>query len=120
MWKEDIIEHVMNSNGQELPPEEMEIRELMQIIREEVRDYNPEKIIVLDLHTTSSYGGIFTIATDDPESIEIAVELHAPVIKGMLNGIEGTTLHYFNTKNFDVPTTAVCFESGQHEDPCAS
>src|SRR5690606_21737944 len=61
-------------------------------------------------------GGLFTICTDDPESIRIALELHAPVIKGMLYGIEGTTLHYFNNENFLRETVSVSFESGQHDD----
>ena len=68
------------------------------------------------MHTTTAYGGIFSIATDDPESLRIAIELHAPVVKGMLKGIRGTTLHYFNNTNFEPETVAVCFESGQHEE----
>ena len=71
----------------------------------------------LDLHTTTAYGGIFSIATDDPESVRIGIEMHAPVIKGMLEGIYGTTLHFFNNKNFEPETVAVCFESGQHQEP---
>ncbi len=70
----------------------------------------------MDLHTTTAFGGIFSIATDDPESQRIAVELHAPVIRGLINGIQGTTLHYFNNDNFDVPTVCVTFESGQHDE----
>jgi succinylglutamate desuccinylase len=83
---------------------------------EEIQDYQPDEVIVLDLHTTTAYGGIFSIATDDPKSVNIAVELHAPVITGLLEGIQGTTLHYFNTENIGIETTTVCFESGQHEE----
>ena len=115
-WKPEIISKVLNSNGKVLGPEEKEIKEVIQFIRAEIEDYKPTKIVVLDLHTTSSFGGIFTIATDDQESLNIAIELHAPVIKGMLKGIEGTSLHYFNTENIGIATTAVCFESGQHYD----
>ena len=115
-WKPHIVESVINSNGYPLGPEESQIRDIIHIVHKEIEEYQPEKIVVLDLHTTSSYGGIFTIATDDPDSLNIAIELHAPVIKGMLNGIEGTSLHYFNTENMGIPTTAVCFESGQHRE----
>jgi succinylglutamate desuccinylase len=71
---------------------------------------------VLDLHTTSSEGGIFVIATDDPRSLSLARRMHAPVITGMLQGISGTTLHYFNDQHMPLPTSAVTFEGGQHED----
>ena len=113
-WKPHIVEKALHSNGTLLGSEELQIKEIIQFIRAEIEDYRPSRLIVLDLHTTSSFGGIFSIATDEPDSMKIALELHTPVIKGMLKGIEGTTLHYFNKKNLGVPTTAVCFESGQH------
>ena len=47
----------------------------------------------------------------------IAKNLHAPVILDMLQGIEGSTMHYFDNENFpDLPTTCVAFEAGQHDD----
>jgi len=67
-------------------------------------------------HTTSSFGGIFSIVTDNEDSLKIAIELHAPVIKGMLKGIKGTTLHYFTEENFGIPMVPVTFESGQHNE----
>jgi succinylglutamate desuccinylase len=114
IWTKEIVDRVMSSNEKPLCPEEEELKGIMETIRHEIDDYQPEEIYLLDLHTTSSFGGIFTIACDDPKSVEIAIGLHAPVIKGMLNGIYGTTLHYFTTENFGIPTTAVLFESGQH------
>ena len=108
------VEYVDRTDESELKNELLEIKQILQVVRETIEEVKPEKVVVLDLHTTSSFGGIFTIATDDPESIKIAVELHAPVIKGMLNGIKGTTLHYFTKENFGIDMTPVTFESGQH------
>ena len=85
--------------------------------RQEIKDYQPTQLVFLDLHTTTATGGIFVVVTDDPPSIEIGKQLHAPVIKGLLNGIQGTILHYFNSDNFSIPTSAICFEAGQHYDP---
>jgi succinylglutamate desuccinylase len=68
------------------------------------------------LHTTTAFGGIFSIPQETEESIRIAIELHAPVIRGLLKGVKGTTLHYFNNENFEPDTVAVTFESGQHEE----
>ena len=73
---------------------------------------------IRDSHTTSSGGGIFTIPNEEPESLRIAQSLHAPVIVGMLEGITGTTLHYFNNRlSKKFPITSVTFEAGQHNDP---
>jgi succinylglutamate desuccinylase len=97
--------------------EDLELIELLQTIENELNTYKPKKVIILDLHTTSADGGIFTIVADDEESIAVASELHAPVVKGFVQGTGGTTIHYFKTENMGVPTFALSFEAGQHDDP---
>jgi succinylglutamate desuccinylase len=102
---------------EELKAEDLELRQLLDTVHAEVADYKPDQLVVLDLHTTTADGGIFAIATDDEISVRIGVQLHAPVIKGMLKGLKGTTMHYFTSENMGVPTVAVTFEAGQHGDP---
>jgi succinylglutamate desuccinylase len=97
--------------------EDIELMELLQTIENEIITYKPKEIIILDLHTTSADGGIFTIVAEDAESIAVASELHAPVVKGFVQGTGGTTIHYFKTENMGVPTFALSFEAGQHDDP---
>lgn len=116
-WTPENIVRIKATPDEQLEAEDAEIKAILKLIDQEISTYQPEKLILLDLHTTTASGGIFTITCDDPESVAIGTELHAPVIKGLLNGIEGTTLHYFNTQNIGIPTIAVTFESGQHEDP---
>ncbi len=98
----------------QLDSEDHEFLELDKIIRASIEKYQPERVIVLDLHTTSSKGGVFTICRDKEEDIEIASALHAPVVLGMLKGLQGTTLHYFTTENMGIKTIPITFESGQH------
>lgn len=111
LWIEEEL-----TQTQGLTAEHSEIRELLKDIQSEISNYRPDKLILLDLHTTSSHGGIFSIVSEDSESLAIAKEMHAPVIKGLTGGLSGTTLHYFNTENIGIPTVAVTFESGQHEE----
>lgn len=115
-WSNENVEKAKQTSLHELDDELQEIKEILEIIEQVIDKDKPEKVIVLDLHTTSSFGGIFTIVTDDEDSINIGVELHAPVIKGMLDGIQGTAMHFFNSKNFDLKMTPVTFESGQHNE----
>jgi len=115
-WIPENVERIRNTPIEDLNAEDFEMKEILEVIDHQIETYKPDKIVLLDLHTTTAFGGIFTICTDDPESIRIAIELHAPVIKGMLNGIEGTTLHYFNSENLGIETVAVSFESGQHDE----
>jgi succinylglutamate desuccinylase len=97
--------------------EDLELIELLQTIENELNTYKPKNVIILDLHTTSADGGIFTIVAEDELSIAVASELHAPVVKGFVQGTGGTTIHYFKTENMGVPTMALSFEAGQHNDP---
>lgn len=94
-----------------------EIRAIIQQVIKEIKTYKPDKVYVLDLHTTSSNGGIFTIVPEEKESIAIGKALGAPVITNMTRGIPGTTMEYFTTENLGVQTVCFTFESGQHDDP---
>ena len=96
--------------------EDLELVELIQTIKNEIAEYKPSRLVVLDLHTTSAAGGIFSIISDDMESLNIATQLHVPVVLGMVGKTGGTTIHYFKTENIGVPTVSIAFEAGQHED----
>ena len=115
-WTKENVEKVKKTPLHKLDAEDQELKEVLELVEEEIEVYQPERTVILDLHTTTAFGGIFSIATDDPESIRIGVELHAPVITGLLNGISGTTLHFFNQENFGENMVAVTFESGQHDE----
>jgi len=116
-WTPYQIQRVLQQNNAPLKGEDLEIKELFLSIQKEIDAYAPEMLIFLDLHTTSAAGGIFSIVSEELRSLQIAVQLHAPVITGMTGGLEGTTLHFFSQRVFDVPTTTLVFESGQHDDP---
>jgi len=119
-WTEQTITHIQTKPLETLQSEEKEMLEILNIIRAEIQSKSYTRCVILDLHTTSSEGGIFTIPSKYPDSLKIALELHAPVIKGMLDGLKGTTLHYFTNDVLPIETTAVTFESGQHLDVYSS
>jgi succinylglutamate desuccinylase len=96
--------------------EQHELRENLACIHNLIEEYQPTEVIMLDLHTTSSFGGIFSIVTNDQQSINIAKAFHAPVITGFMEILKGTTLHYFSEDTLHLPTVALTFESGQHEE----
>ena len=114
VWRADSITDLTKVQDE---AEKVELHELLQAVHTEIADYQPDHLYILDLHTTSADGGIFSIPSTDQESLTMATDLHAPVVKGLMNGVTGTTLHYFNTQNMGVPTVAVTFEGGQHNDP---
>ncbi len=111
------VAKVKASLPSELDPEELELKELIAQVDFEIEAYpQATRLVFLDLHTTTAFGGIFTIPAQDSESERIGIALHAPVVKGLLKGIRGTTLHYFTSDNFNQKISAVTFESGQHNE----
>lgn len=114
------IERVRQQDATTLQAEDLELKAILDQVDAEIADYQPHRLFVIDLHTTTADGGIFSIASDEPRSILLAKSLHAPVITGLLNGIRGTTLHHFCCDHFPCPTTSVTFEAGQHYDPLST
>lgn len=117
LWTAENLTRVLSTNNEELYYEELELKELFLCIRQAIDSYSPKQIFLLDLHTTTASGGIFSIPTNDLDSRNLALALHAPVIEGFLEGIKGTTLHFFNSNLLQIPTCALSFESGQHDEP---
>lgn len=117
MWDEEQLAHIHTTAYAQLTPEHQAIKNLLALIIREIQIYQPDELIFLDLHTTSSTGGIFTIIPDDEASIKLALDLPAPVIEGMLSGLNGTTLHFFEEQRFKIPTRRISFEAGHHDDP---
>ncbi len=99
--------------------EDQELHELLACIESAVEEAPLSELVLIDLHTTTADGGIFAITGDDAPSLSLAAEMAVPVVKGMLSGLQGTTLHYFRGGHFrtDFPVRAVSFEAGGHADP---
>jgi succinylglutamate desuccinylase len=123
MFNYDWVEQVIAQSPSNFEDEDYELVALLQAIQQEIVAYQPHELIILDLHTTSADGGIFSIPLEsDPESIRMATALHAPVVMGLLAGLDHTFMHYANHSNSVFRATnravhTVAFEAGQHNDP---
>lgn len=113
---DDVYERLKQKPVETYLVEEKEIIETLDIIHATIQSYAPTELVVLDLHTTTAKGGIFSIPATHGKSQKIALSLHAPVIEGLLEGLSNTSLHYFNEKNMHTPTSVIAFEAGQHEE----
>lgn len=112
--REDI-ERFRDIPEESLEVEEKECLALIAVIEAEQKRYNAETTLILDLHTTTAGGGVFSIAAEDEISLSLAKGLHIPVILGIAHGLKGTTIDYFNRPEHH--TCCVVFEAGQHDDP---
>lgn len=110
------LQAIFSGDTSLLKDEDRELFQLISTIREEIEMCKPSRTVILDLHSTSATGGIFVITSDDPESIDIGTELHAPVILDFAQEVKGTTLGYFTRENFGTQIVTVVFECGQHDE----
>ncbi len=115
MLLKDEMTRITATPEEERTSEDLECIDLIRTIEEEKRKHLPSASLIIDLHTTTADGGIFTIAADDLMSSTLAKGLHAPVILGFSENLKGTTLSYFNKPEKD--SFCIVFEGGQHNDP---
>ncbi len=116
-WTPEHVASILKSPNHTLNSEELEVKGICTSIRNEVKSYRPEKIILLDLHTTSAEDGIFSIPSGTAESYQLAKALFAPVISNLTDTLHGTFMQYFDVSYLGVPSVAATFESGRHDDP---
>ena len=123
IWDPETVEGLIKKVPDELEFEDKELVGLLLKIRYLITRSRAKNLIIIDLHTTSADGGIFSIPLeDDPQSVQLAVDLHAPVVLGLLKGLGGTLMHYASGNHFlfqGLPEQVCCvaFEAGQHFDP---
>lgn len=120
IWTPERASRGLESEPGSLGGESLELRELLLGIGAQVKALQPERIVFIDLHTTSAQGGIFSICADNPLSEQLALGLKVPVIRGMLTGLAGTTLQFFSSSYWGLPSVAVGFEAGFHQDPLSA
>ena len=120
IWEPDLVQQLLQEEKEQQTDEAREIIEIFESIRAEIEAFPSKEIVLLDLHTTSAEGGIFSIPTDELGSLDLARELHVPVVLRLQDSIDGPLLKfaaagYFNTSHANV--SAIAFEAGQHDDP---
>jgi len=96
----------------ETSSEDKEQRELLAAIETHLEHcQGPQRpIVFLDLHTTSAEGTPFVVIGDTLLNRRFAFRLHAPVILGLEEQLNGTILNYLS----DLGYIAIGFEGGQH------
>ena len=87
---------------------------LLRTLAEEVTDYAPEELVVVDLHTTSADGGDFVAMGDQPATVSLARGFGTPVVLGLTGVLPGTLCGHLDGEAFGVPTRAFGYEAGAH------
>ncbi|MCB9281960.1 MAG: succinylglutamate desuccinylase/aspartoacylase family protein [Lewinellaceae bacterium] len=116
LWSVQYVKELAELGKGNIQDEDEELLGLTSAIHDLIAERDWPHVYLLDLHTTSAAGDIFSVVSNRPDNVGLGLSLHAPVVKGLLYRLEGTILHYMDEVG---GITAVSFESGQNEDPAS-
>ena len=111
LWTSESINQIRSKSN--LNPEEEELIGLLSFIEQEIEVQGKplDQVYFLDLHTTSANNGIFSIVPREIKENPIPSALHAPVILGLADKLQGTAIKYFA----EMGLISFAFEAGYHE-----
>jgi succinylglutamate desuccinylase len=109
-WTEERLALLRASDAPVREAEELEQCALLEAFDEHM-GAGFERVVLLDLHSTSAGGAPFTIISDTLQNRPFACALPVPVLLGLEERVEGTLLAWFA----DLGHVALCLEGGQNE-----
>lgn len=112
IWREEVVERIHGQDATADSPEENELRELIAAVQDQLDAGTPERVVFLDLHTTSAGGAPFQCMGDTLQNRHIAFEIPVPLILGLEEVIAGSLLEYVGERGH----AAIAVEGGQHVD----
>jgi len=112
-WLPEDIARLATHPASDDDPEYAEMRALAAVIDEEAAQ--AERLVILDLHTTSGDSPPFSLMSDTLRNRRLARALPVPVILGLEENVDGTLLEYAT----ELGHTVIVVESGRHDDPAA-
>lgn len=107
-WTAEKINEVFNKKEAELKNEDIELKELFELI-DSLLEEDYDQTYIIDLHATSSDNGNFLIHSGIPGNDSSLKALKLPIVVNLDNYIEGTLLKYYHMPG----VTSFAFEGGQ-------
>jgi len=112
IWTEAELQEMRASDPADDSFERREVRGLLGAVESAARgDF--ERLVLLDLHSTSGEGPPWAVIGDTLQNREIAFTYGIPVILGLEENVEGTLLGYAGERGH----VSIGFEGGSHDDP---
>ncbi len=94
-----------------------EREEIIKTVKSWVAKTKAKEVYFVDIHSTSA-SGTFIIPSEHNNGIELLQYIGFPIVNGLLKGIQGTTIQFWQNQTFfDCPFYVFGVEAGQHQDP---
>lgn len=113
IWRLERMKHLTDDPSDDIDntTEQKEQRELFKLLQPYFQD-KQRPVYLIDLHTTSAKSLPFIILADTLRNRKLALNLHAPLVLGLEELLDGTIMNYAG----DLGICTMAFESGQHDD----
>ncbi len=112
LWNKEMVSRVQGEHPGFESSERQALREMLMVFNYLLETYPNSPKFILDLHTTSARGGIFSIINNHETVVDLAAHLGVPMISGLHAELHGTLLGYFADQG--IPGLGI--ETGQHKD----
>ena len=111
-WTKDRIDALRGGAPMGADVEDREQAELLSEMEKAIAEARGP-VTVMDLHTTSGDGGVFSTISDRLPNRAFGLAIPAPLVLGLEEQVDGTMTEFFDREGH----VTLSFESGQHEEP---
>ncbi|WP_372633550.1 succinylglutamate desuccinylase/aspartoacylase family protein [Fodinibius sp.] len=112
IWFPSIIEKIRTTPEESLSSSErVEVKRLLRVLDQIENQYGSYPTIMVDIHTFSAEGSMFTLPDQEPGQIDLLSEIYAPMVLGIGRSLHGTALKYYQKRGL----FSFGLEGGQHE-----
>ncbi|SHF31318.1 succinylglutamate desuccinylase [Fodinibius roseus] len=112
IWFPSIIKKIRSTPEESLSStERVEVKGLLRILDQVEIQHDSSATIMVDIHTFSAEGSMFTLPDQDPGQIDLLSEIYAPMVLGIGRSLHGTALKYYQKRGL----FSFGLEGGQHE-----
>ncbi|MEX2466964.1 MAG: succinylglutamate desuccinylase/aspartoacylase family protein [Gemmatimonadota bacterium] len=111
-WTEERVRRLTANSSSATADEDTEQVEVLREIRRAIHEARGP-VYLLDLHTTSGPGGIFSVFGDALPQRAFAASFPVPMVLGLEELVDGTIIQFFGERGL----LAVTVETGKHDAP---
>lgn len=111
LWFPSIIDRIQNTPEEQIDSNERREMKFLLTIFEKILRRSEHPVFLVDVHTFSAEGNMFSITSSEPRQRKLLSKLHVPMVFGIEESLRGTALSYYQRQGF----VSFGLEGGNHQ-----
>lgn len=100
LWFPSIIDQIRKTPRNQINSNERREMKFLLTLFEKILRRSEHPVFLMDVHTFSAEGSMFSITSPEPRQRTLLSNLHVPMVFGIENSLQGTALSYYQRKGF--------------------